>query len=467
MPELPEVETVRRCLERRLIGRSIRSVEVRLPKIVRSPLKDFSDALCGASFCRIGRRGKYLLFFLDNGCTLVSHLRMEGKYMFQPEASDDTVHTRIVFHLDQDEKMLYDDSRTFGTMEIVRSSKLCDLPCLAKLGPEPCDCSPEQLRAGLCKRNTDIKTALLDQTLISGLGNIYTDELLYACKINPFRKASSVTLEECTSLTEQMNRILNEAIHEGGSTVSSYHPEAGVDGKFQLHLSAYGKKGSPCPICASTMRKDFVHGRGTTYCPRCQKVCLRVGIYGKIASGKSTVLSYFRKKGYPTFSCDEEIRDLYAHSLELKKELIRLFGEAVINDDGRISKAFIKSAVAKNPPLRKQLEGILHPMVKTAMAQFCRRHKEEEFCFLEIPLLYESHCETYVDAVIGVDAPADVQYGNLRRRGSHTPALDLKLNASSKFDKNSAKCDYIIHNDGSLQQLCDQCEAVLEKLKRL
>lgn len=464
MPELPEVETVKNTLKRHLLNRKIISVDILYRRMILTPIDEFVENLKNVTIKDILRKGKYLIFNLDEKYALISHLRMEGKYLYFNENDDNTIHARVVFHLDNNEKMIYDDSRCFGIMELHPFAKFQEAECLMKLGPEPFDCNGEYLFSKLRKKQIEIKSAILDQTILSGLGNIYADETLFASKINPYRKASSITLDECNKIISNSIMILNKAIKLGGSTVSSYHPENGVDGKFQNELLVYGKKGQHCPICHHKLLKDFCNGRGTTYCPNCQNVAIRVGIYGKIASGKSTMLTYLSQKGYKIFSCDEYINDLYLNSLVLKKALINLFKEEVLNDDGTISKSFIKNKITTEPSLKLELEKIIHPLVKKGIEKFIANTKEETIIFIEIPLLFEAKMTNLVDYIIGLDASLPSQIRNLENRGSKNPMIDLKLNQSNQFDKYAPKCDYIISNNSSLDNLYSQVDETLNKI---
>ena len=465
MPELPEVETVRISLKRNLIDETILYSEILYPKIIHTSQKEFLQFTENAKISNIGRKGKYLLFFFDNDYVMISHLRMEGKYFLLSEKDENTPHARIIFHLKGEKKLVYDDTRKFGTLELYHISEYECRSSLSKLGPEPFNCDAKTLYSHLKKKNTEIKTALLDQTILAGLGNIYVDETLYACAINPFKHANTLSQKECETILKESRRILLKAIEKGGSTVSTYHPEKGVDGKFQTELNVYGKEGANCRRCGSLLRKDTCNGRGTTYCPICQQVALRIGIYGKIASGKSTVLNYFSSKGYSVFSSDDAVALLYRQP-ETKIFLISVFGEEILDDRGKISKVAIKNRIEKEPNLKKELENYLHPKVKKEIEQFIKKHKEEKAVFIEVPLMFESGCNRYMDYIIGVDSSLTRQLRHLRLRGSKTPHLDLKINENNRFDHYANRCDFLIHNEGSLEELklrCDEIEQLLFK----
>ncbi|WNF21982.1 DNA-formamidopyrimidine glycosylase [Mesobacillus jeotgali] len=275
MPELPEVETVRRTLEVLTIGKIIKEVSVSWPKMIKTPteVEQFSDALKGQTINEIGRRGKFLILYTEF-FALVSHLRMEGKYgLFSSEDPVDK-HTHVIFHFTDGTELRYKDVRKFGTMHLYEKGKEFETQPLADLGPEPFseDFTVEWLSGKLKKTNRKIKPALLDQKILVGLGNIYVDEALFRAKIHPERIANSLTPEEEAVLHREIVSTLSEAVEKGGSTIRSYVNSQGQIGMFQLQLYAYGRKGEPCKTCGTPLEKTVVGGRGTHYCPSCQKL---------------------------------------------------------------------------------------------------------------------------------------------------------------------------------------------------
>ena len=278
-----------------------------------------------------------------------------------------------------------------------------------------------------------------------------------------FNKSSSITLEECKTILQHSKDTLNFAISLGGSTVSSYHPEKGVDGRFQNELVCYGKANTKCPRCLSLLRKDKLQGRGTTYCPKCQNVSISLGITGKIASGKSTVLKILKEKGFKIFSSDEEVARLY--TLEsVKKGLINIFGEGVLNDNLTISKPFIKNAIFNDLELKKKLEDYIHPLVKQSIKSFISKNKTEKLIVIEVPLMFEQKIHTLFDYILGIDCSYTTQVVHLSARGSKSIETDLIINQSNKFDKNASKCHYILNNDGSLEELNNEINSILKDI---
>ena len=273
MPELPEVETVRRGLERLVVGKMIDQVQVRYAKMIGTGVDSFVHDLPGQTIERIGRRGKYLLFYLTGG-VLVSHLRMEGKYLFYSDAVPERKHAHVFFEMTDGGTLVYEDVRKFGTMELLRKDQLEAYFASRKLGPEPTEANflLSPFAAALSRSKKPIKPYLLEQTLVVGLGNIYVDEALWRARIHPARPASSLKPAEVKRLREQIIEVLQLGIEKRGSTIRTYRNALGEDGTMQDFLQVYGKTGQPCARCGSPIEKIKLGGRGTHLCPHCQKV---------------------------------------------------------------------------------------------------------------------------------------------------------------------------------------------------
>ncbi|WP_338788952.1 DNA-formamidopyrimidine glycosylase [Metabacillus sp. FJAT-53654] len=274
MPELPEVETVRRTLLQLVQGKKIQKVTIHWPKIIKKPeeSEQFQDALVGQTIQDVNRRGKFLKFILDD-YVLVSHLRMEGRYgLYNPEEEYDK-HTHVIFSFVDGTELRYRDVRKFGTMHLFSKGEEDNELPLSQLGPEPFSKSftVDYLRERLKKTSRKIKAALLDQTVVVGLGNIYVDEALFRAGINPERIANQITLAECRVLHKEIIATLGEAVEKGGSTIRSYVNTQGEIGMFQLQLFVYGRTNEPCKKCGTTLTKSVVGGRGTHFCDKCQK----------------------------------------------------------------------------------------------------------------------------------------------------------------------------------------------------
>ncbi|MEH7545079.1 MULTISPECIES: DNA-formamidopyrimidine glycosylase [Bacillaceae] len=275
MPELPEVETVRKTLKHLVLHKEIANITVYWPKIIKNPVEveQFIDALKGETIVDIGRRGKFLIIYTDQ-FALVSHLRMEGKYGLYPKEEPFDKHTHVIFHFTDDTELRYRDVRKFGTMHLYKKGEEFVQPPLLELGPEPFseEFTKKYLAEKLKKTNRRIKTALLDQKLFVGLGNIYVDEALFRSAVHPERIASTLNEEEISVLHDEIVATLREAVTKGGSTIRSYVNSQGQIGMFQLDLYAYGRKGEACKKCGTPLEKTTVGGRGTHYCPNCQRI---------------------------------------------------------------------------------------------------------------------------------------------------------------------------------------------------
>ncbi|WP_251549530.1 DNA-formamidopyrimidine glycosylase [Neobacillus muris] len=275
MPELPEVETVRKTLVKLVQSKQIENITVYWPKIIKTPLEveQFIDALKGETIVDVGRRGKFLIIYTGQ-YALVSHLRMEGRYgLYQQEEPFDK-HTHVIFHFTDGTELRYRDVRKFGTMHLYTKGEEFKKPPLMELGPEPFskEFTKQYLKSKLSKTNRKIKPALLDQTILVGLGNIYVDEALFRAGIHPERLASSLTDKEIATLHKEIADTLGEAVKKGGSTIRSYVNSQGEIGMFQLELYAYGREGDACKRCGTPLEKMKVGGRGTHYCPNCQRL---------------------------------------------------------------------------------------------------------------------------------------------------------------------------------------------------
>ena len=268
MPELPEVETVLRTLEAQIKDLEILDVTVRYAKTVLCDPEEFRMALVHRHFRTFRRRGKYLIFGMDD-ILLVSHLRMEGKYYLQKPEEPMQKHTHVVFLLSNGMQLRYHDTRKFGRMELMPPDT--DLDTFHGLGPEPFSdaFSPGYIRDKVRGRSVPVKTLLLDQTFVAGIGNIYADEILAACGIRPGRSCSRLRQKDMENIVTETRRILRDAIAAGGTTIRSYTSSLGVTGRFFLSCSVHEKE--ICGICGNRIRMKRIGGRSSYYCPVCQK----------------------------------------------------------------------------------------------------------------------------------------------------------------------------------------------------
>ena len=274
MPELPEVETVKRTLQQLVVGKTIKEVKVHWAKIIKRPddTLEFCHLLIGQTVTNVERRAKFLKIIL-NDYVLVSHLRMEGRYGLYEESEEVDKHTHVIFSFTDGTELRYRDVRKFGTMHLFLKGEQDNHLPLAQLGIEPFDekFSPKELKRLFQGTNRKVKVTLLDQSRLVGLGNIYVDEALFRANIYPERIGKDLTEQELLNLHREIKATLKEAIDMGGSSVKSYVNGQGEMGMFQQQLFVYGRKGEPCKTCGTPIEKTVVGGRGTHYCPNCQK----------------------------------------------------------------------------------------------------------------------------------------------------------------------------------------------------
>ena len=273
MPEMPEVETVRRTLTPLAVGKTIKRVDVWYDKIIVGDVKSFQQQLKGKTIEKIDRYGKYLLFRLGD-LTIVSHLRMEGKYRLITADAPREKHEHLQFIFTDGSALRYDDVRKFGRLQLVETGTERIVTGIKHLGPEAL--SPEftedYFAKSLKNKTKKIKTLLLDQTVVAGLGNIYVDEVLWQAKINPVAEPKDLTKQQVQDLYEAINSTIKEAIKLGGTTVHSFLNAEGQAGGYQDRLEVYGRAGEDCLRCGGKLVKIKVNGRGTTYCPNCQRL---------------------------------------------------------------------------------------------------------------------------------------------------------------------------------------------------
>ncbi len=273
MPELPEVETIKQDLEKKIVGRTVNRADVHLLRMIRKhdSAEEFKQAVEGRSIRNMERRGKFLLFRLESENTMVLHLGMTGQLLLRSSQSPLEVdkHTHLVFHFNDSNMLLFRDVRQFGQVFIAGTSAL---EKQLGLGPEPL--SPdfqEKDLVSVLNRTTKIKQLLMDQKRIAGIGNIYADEALFEAGINPPRLANSLTPQETHRLFLALQRILKEAIELRGTSIANYVDTSGRRGEMQNRHRVYRRTGEPCQRCGKKIRKIKVGGRSTHFCPQCQR----------------------------------------------------------------------------------------------------------------------------------------------------------------------------------------------------
>jgi len=268
VPELPEVETTVRGLERVLKGRRIERVEARRPDLRRALPVDLGQRLTGSRVVDLRRRAKYGLIDTDRGDTLVFHLGMSGHWRIDPSAT--AKHDHFIIETDEGRRLALNDARRFGSLDLVRTEELGEWPAFEALGPEPFDLDAGELRRRLAGRTAPIKLLLLDQRIVAGLGNIYVCEALYRAGIHPKRAGGSISLDRLKRLIPAIHDVLAEAIQAGGSTLRDFAAPDGELGYFPKSFAVYDREGKACG-CGGTVKRMVQGGRSTFYCPRCQR----------------------------------------------------------------------------------------------------------------------------------------------------------------------------------------------------
>ena len=274
MPEMPEVEIIRCYLDTQVAGKTIMNLDIRLPRMIKWPnVEGFRALVTGRTIKAMNRRGKYLLMELDNDSKVVFHLRMTGRLVYEPTGETSDHHARVIFHLQDGASLVYGDTRTLGTIHGLKPQESGMLKGLAEMGPEPlsAEFTAEYLYKTANQRKVAIKSFLLNQKYIGGIGNIYADEALFLAGIHPLRPANSLTQAECGKLWESVNKVIADGIADGGTTFRDYQNGEGGKGSHQEHLYVYGRKGEQCRNCGAVIERITVGGRGTHFCPNCQE----------------------------------------------------------------------------------------------------------------------------------------------------------------------------------------------------
>ena len=280
MPELPEVENVRRTLKSLIVEKKVKEVNVLYPKIITGDVDGFKNTVQGQKIVDIERVGKYLVFILED-MAFLSHLRMEGKYRYLPEPNAEdkqylmleeqpslNKHDHLIFTFTDGSCLCYNDVRKFGRLQLVDKENYGQEPPLNQLGPEPWRADAGQLYQKIHKSNQPIKSLLLEQHIIAGVGNIYANEICFQMGLNPKTPGCKLSKRRTGELIEVSKDILEKSIALGGTTIHSFS-SGGVSGDYQQELKVHGRK--ECPICGGEIRKEKIQGRGTYYCAHCQK----------------------------------------------------------------------------------------------------------------------------------------------------------------------------------------------------
>lgn len=462
MPELPEVETIKRILEKEIEGRTIKEAHLLYPRLIQTDKDTFLKDIVDKKIISLSRKGKYLIIHLSEDQALLVHFRMEGKLFHVSDLKGNLdKHVSIWFLLDDGSYLIFNDTRKFGVMYLYKEEELKECPPLAELGLEPWDIpSPAYLLEAYKHKSYMLKEAMLDQKVIAGLGNIYADEVLFASRLNPFRLANTLTKDEAQEVIKNAVAILQRAIVEGGSTIRSYHPSKGTSGKMQQELMAYGREGKECLVCGTKIQKRYVGGRGTSYCPKCQHVCPTVALTGKIASGKTEVLKLFKELGCATASADEIVHTLYANAAFVGK-LQKKF-PSVVTDEA-VNKSMIIDLMTADKKFRRSFQTFVWAEVKDWINGFIIKNSNK-VTVVEVPLLFDAKMEKEFTYLVGVETDKQIEY--LTKRHDSNIEGRLRFNAVNSYDVNRKKLNFIIVNNAGRDELISQVKDIYSKLNQ-
>jgi formamidopyrimidine-DNA glycosylase len=274
MPELPEIETLKLSLEKHLIGKSIKEVEINRHNLRYLLANDLRPRLIKSRILRLSRRAKYLIIELDNANSLVVHLGMSGRFTLQPNHYTLKKHDHVIIHLDNDEYLVFNDARRFGMIEIIKSNMLPDSKSFKNLGYEPLsnEFNSRYLYDKINTRKIPIKNALMNNNIVVGIGNIYASESLFLAKVNPLKLSNSLTMQHIEAIVKCCKHVLQQAIKAGGTTLKDFVSGDNKPGYFKQQLLIYGCAGKQCTNCNDIILKVKQQGRASFYCPTCQKI---------------------------------------------------------------------------------------------------------------------------------------------------------------------------------------------------
>lgn len=275
MPELPEVETISRDLREKIVGHTIERAEVFWEREIGYPsVPEFLEFIKERRIEGTGRRAKFVVIRLSQNATLLTHLKMTGQLLYALASEPANPYARVVFHLDRGRQLRFVDIRKFGRMYLVEADRLQDFPKIAALGPEPLEetFTLAAFRSLLRRRTGRVKPLLMNQGFLAGMGNIYVDEALFRSGLHPLCFSTTLKPKDMAKLHQAIIDVLEESIANRGSSIDDYRDPAGQKGYHHVHLRVYGRTGEPCLACGAPIRKIVVGGRGTHYCPKCQRL---------------------------------------------------------------------------------------------------------------------------------------------------------------------------------------------------
>ncbi len=455
MPELPEVETVLRELTPKIVGKTFSDPVLYYAPLVKTDVSSFLTTLKGKRILSLSRKGKFLVFHLSDEKKLIFHLRMEGRLFIEKTMNHSMKHLTLFLPFDKEENGLaFYDVRKFGCLYYLDENE--DGP-LSNVGKEPFEMDEKELYSLYHAKKNCIKSVLMDQSLMSGIGNIYADEILFASRISPFRKAYDLSETEVKEILDNAKVILTNAIESKGSTVRSYRASEHVKGSYQDSLKVYSRDGEECRVChQAKIEKRKLDGRGTSYCPICQKTGINVAITGKIASGKSLAAHYFEQEGFVRLSADEVVHELYS-DFEFLKRLKTRFPDVFLRE--RLSKKKITKLLSTDKRFKRDYESYIFKEVKNRINDFIIDNDGKNK-IIEVPLLFDAHMEHDFTYLVGIETTRQAEH--LLERGEDITRKNF--NALNSYDFHRDELDFILHSDGTKEELAEQVNQVIKKM---
>ncbi len=439
MPELPEVETVKNIINPLIKGKTIDYIDIFYDRLIQSNLNEFKEKLINQTITEVTRYGKFLFIHLTSSYVIITHLRMEGKFRFNIDKSLARIkHTSLIFYFKDGSALSFDDTRKFGLMYLTDENNYKNVPMIKKLGVEANKVNISDMPSLYKKfnRKKPIKELLLDQTILCGIGNIYADEICYLSNINPFTPGNLLNTKNIDDIVKNAKITLEKAIQAGGSTIHSFHPSEGVDGKFQEELLCYGRVNQICPKCGTKFHKEFIGGRGTTFCPNCQVNPLlekAIGITGPIGSGKSTLLNHFKEEGYIVYSCDELIHNLYKEEIH-RRNISRILSINFDIENKEITKK-ARQIMIFDTSKKEAVENYIYPILEKELIKIV---KENDSPVIEAPTLFKAHIEYLFKVILVIDISQLQQEKNLLNRKDDV-ASSKKFNHDFYYPKDLTK----------------------------
>lgn len=458
MPELPEVETVRLQLLKKIKNKTFLKPIIYYKNLIKTDIDEYISGIENTTILDINRKGKFLIFDLSNDKKILFHLRMEGKLFVVYKKDYDKKHLSLLIPFSDDTALAFYDVRKFAVSYLLKKDEQGPLVDVY-LDPLQLD-DFSYLYKEYSKYNKPIKELLLDQKILSGIGNIYADEILFDCKISPFKKGKDITLKECENILNSAKKILTLAIENNGSTIKSYKASQHVKGSFQQFLKVYSKDGQYCQCCNTfKIKKRRLNGRGTSYCPKCQHTGYTLCLTGKIASGKSEVLKMLKEYSFITFSADDVIRNMYLDK-SILKVLQKEFPFLFINNE--LSKEKIFEYLTKDKSFNKKYLNFLYKELKIKINSFIVENDKVNKVF-EIPRVFDAKMEDMFDFIVGVESIN--QKENLFKREKSIKRLSF--NDLNSYDKHKDELYYIIHNDFDFTHLKNEIDSMIKKINKI